>query len=186
MQSTGPCLKMDLEGGKQADQKEKSENSPADVEQGQVLSHAFFSSRYLVIEGEILGDGTNAVVKVCQNQKNGKLYAVKVFKEGDEEMINIIIRTFKAHRLLRHQFIIKAYELYINENTENHHLVLEYCRFPTLRQFMLSHKKAGISEAEVRAIVRSLIQAVAYMHSKGVCHRDLKPENIMVDDADLS
>ena len=28
------------------------------------------------------------------------------------------------------------------------------------------------------------MEAVAYIHEKGVCHRDLKPENILIDEQD--
>ena len=33
-------------------------------------------------------------------------------------------------------------------------------------------------------IMKSLISALAYVHSKGVMHRDLKPENILFQEKD--
>lgn len=102
-------------------------------------------------------------------------------------MINIIINTFKAHRLLYHKYIIKAYELYINEDTEKHQIVMEYCQYPTLRTILENLQgKKYLEEGEARKIIKSLLQAVYYIHKKGVCHRDLKPENIMVNEKDFS
>jgi serine/threonine protein kinase len=36
------------------------------------------------------------------------------------------------------------------------------------------------SEAEARDLVRAILRAVAYCHSKGIVHRDLKPENLLL------
>jgi serine/threonine protein kinase len=36
------------------------------------------------------------------------------------------------------------------------------------------------NESEARAVVRCLLRAVAYCHSRGVVHRDLKPENLLL------
>lgn len=39
--------------------------------------------------------------------------------------------------------------------------------------------KGHFSEAEARAIFVSIMQALNYCHSNGICHRDLKPENFL-------
>lgn len=53
-----------------------------------------------------------------------------------------------------------------------------------IRQWV--EKNAGTSDpaaaAAVRARMREVVQAVAFLHQNGVVHRDLKPENILVDD----
>uniref|UniRef100_A0A8C5WII7 Phosphorylase kinase catalytic subunit gamma 2 n=1 Tax=Leptobrachium leishanense TaxID=445787 RepID=A0A8C5WII7_9ANUR len=43
-------------------------------------------------------------------------------------------------------------------------------------------EKVTLSEKETRFIVRSLLEAVSYLHSNDIVHRDLKPENILMDD----
>merc|ERR1719321_2503094 len=35
-------------------------------------------------------------------------------------------------------------------------------------------------EMEAKTLVRNLLEAVAFIHSKGIMHRDLKPENILL------
>ena len=36
------------------------------------------------------------------------------------------------------------------------------------------------SEEEAVIIIKSVLQAIAYCHSRGIIHRDLKPENILI------
>ena len=38
-----------------------------------------------------------------------------------------------------------------------------------------------ISEANCRVLARSVVDAVAFCHRRGICHRDLKPENILLN-----
>jgi len=43
------------------------------------------------------------------------------------------------------------------------------------------------SEDAMKRHMRTIIEAVQYMHSKSIAHRDLKPENVLLSDAtDLS
>ena len=39
-------------------------------------------------------------------------------------------------------------------------------------------------EPTAKRCFTELLQAIAYIHTKGVCHRDLKPENILLDQRD--
>ena len=61
-------------------------------------------------------------------------------KNSDEEMINMIKKTFKAHQQLSHNNIIKAEELFINEDKETVYYVMELVEWPSLKDFMKVNK----------------------------------------------
>ena len=37
-------------------------------------------------------------------------------------------------------------------------------------------QRESFTEEQARALVKNLIQAIAYLHASGVVHRDIKPE----------
>lgn len=64
--------------------------------------------------------------------------------------------------------------------TEAHiYLVLEYCSMGDLYE-AIRHDKGPLETEHVREFMLQLVDAVAYIHSKGMYHRDIKPENIFL------
>ena len=45
-------------------------------------------------------------------------------------------------------------------------------------------KQGPYSEKEASRLMRQMAEAIAYLHSQGVCHRDLKPENLLLSEPD--
>ena len=56
---------------------------------------------------------------------------------------------------------------------------MEYLNFKSLDHFI--RKNRHFTETEAIFIISQILQALNYMHSKGICHRDIKPKNILVD-----
>ncbi len=58
------------------------------------------------------------------------------------------------------------------------YLVMEYVEGGDLRSKMIPDHPMPI--VEIRAIMKPVIKAVEYLHSRGIVHRDMKPENILM------
>lgn len=85
-------------------------------------------------------------------------------------------------RKLDHPNIIKLHEVY---ETGNHiYMVQTYLKGGDLFDTILS--KGSFSEKKAAEILYQILQALQYIHAKGIMHRDLKPENLMIKDKDMT
>jgi len=81
---------------------------------------------------------------------------------------------------LTHNHIIRVYNL--EEWQGQAFLTMEYLDGISLRMLMhqLKKQKSALDWGRCRSILRQMLEAMEYAHSKGVVHRDLKPGNIML------
>jgi tRNA A-37 threonylcarbamoyl transferase component Bud32 len=77
---------------------------------------------------------------------------------------------------LRHPGVVAIYDL--DEATRL--LAMEYVPGGTLRARLASHRGAPLPVAELGAAAASLLEALAYVHGRGVAHGDLKPSNLLL------
>ena len=61
-------------------------------------------------------------------------------RSGDPEVVKTFIETYKNHRMLNHNFIVKAHEIYINELSETLYLVMDYSNYPSLKKLLVRNK----------------------------------------------
>jgi len=138
-----------------------------------------FDNTYEVDEGNYIGTGKFAVVHLCwrRNQPE-KRYALKVINtrvdmasiQKNREEIDIL-RT-----LGNHKGIVTLIDEH--ETPGSLRLVMELCEGGELYDRI--QQKQYYPEQEAKVCARHLLEAVAYIHSKGIMHRDLKPENILL------
>lgn len=82
--------------------------------------------------------------------------------------------------MIDHNHTIKLYEVY--ESEKYIHLVFEYLDGGELFERIKS--KGNYQEKDAINVMRNLLEALDYLHSKGIVHRDLKPENLILASKD--
>ena len=124
-------------------------------------------------QGIDIGEGGFGKVKTIIHKKTGQLRAVKLIKKSKEFNLDEIENLM----LLNHPNILKLYE-YFYDQEENIYIITEYIRGVEL--FTKIQQLRHFTEEEAAIIIKSILQAIAYCHSRGIIHRDLKPENILI------
>mmetsp|Transcript_4013 Transcript_4013/g.7750 ORF Transcript_4013/g.7750 Transcript_4013/m.7750 type:complete len:463 (-) Transcript_4013:266-1654(-) len=126
-----------------------------------------------------LGEGSFAVVKKGVNKITGEEFAIKVIDKkslgsdssSESDMENEIDILCK----INHRNIVQLFEIY--ETPSYLYLVMELVTGGELFDSVV--EKGFYSEKDAAEVMRDVVLAIQYLHSKNVVHRDLKPENLL-------
>jgi serine/threonine protein kinase len=135
-------------------------------------------------KGDIIGVGSCGKVYRCLNLINGDLLAVKTVKISKEERIlkhevNRLKQEIKILRGLAHENIVKYYGLEVNEKDQEVDILLEYVPGGSLKNVLGQY--GPFNEQLVAIYTYQILNALIYLHSKGIIHRDIKGANILID-----
>lgn len=137
-----------------------------------------FGGRYL-IESK-LGEGGIGIVYRAMDQKSGTAVALKVLRDNfaRTRLQRRFAREAKALAALRHPNIVSILDVDVADETP--YLVMELLDGKTLSEQLAEQRPLPIEVA--CAIMRELLEALAYVHGQGLVHRDLKPGNVFLQD----
>lgn len=132
-----------------------------------------------------LNHGSFGMVFMAKDLVTGDTVAIKCLTKkwaatefGSEFAVDEKSEEFGLHsRLGSHPNIVNLLRSF---ETESHHfLVLEFCHRGDLYE-AIREGRGPLETEHVRQFMLELVDAVTYMHSRGVYHRDIKPENIFL------
>uniref|UniRef100_A0A182PFR0 IkappaB kinase n=1 Tax=Anopheles epiroticus TaxID=199890 RepID=A0A182PFR0_9DIPT len=144
-----------------------------------------------------LGNGGFGVVTLWRNKQTQQAVAIKKFHILQERSeitdkhcerwrneVKLMTETVQNENIVRtvdvqpRSFIE---ELLRNSANGLPVLCMEYCEGGDLRRVLNRVENCcGLREQDVRDVLRSLRNAIAYLHSLKITHRDIKPENLVL------
>lgn len=128
--------------------------------------------------GRILGSGKFSVVRQGQDREGSFSYAIKKINKSKltEKDLMSLQDEINIQMSLSHPHIIKLYAA-IDEN-HFYYLFTEMAYGGELLDQFSSKATYSIKEAKI--VIRTLLDAIEYCHSRKITHRDIKPGNIFL------
>lgn len=126
-----------------------------------------------------LGRGEFSVVRRARERATGDVWAVKCI-EKDTMEAGRLETEIQILEDVDHPHVIKLKEFFESEETV--YLVMEMVTGGEL--FDKITQIGCYSEATACQLVRNILDAVAYLHSRDIVHRDLKPTNLLLKSED--
>jgi len=118
----------------------------------------------------VIGEGAFGKVRSCLHRERRKRLAVKsVPMRVHAGNISLLRNEISILTQLRHRHVVNVVD--VVQDREFIHIVMEQCLGGDLFDMTYETK---LGEGRVRGIVASLVDAVAYLHSKNIVHRDIK------------
>lgn len=129
----------------------------------------------------ILGTGHYGCVRECLHKATGEKYAVKTIDKSRVSRLDHIRREIELLSSVDHPRIMKMVDCY--EDADTVHIVTErYTGGELFDRIVDNTSDYGcLPEHQAVEIIKSLLEAVQYLHSKDIVHRDIKPENVLFE-----
>lgn len=130
----------------------------------------------------VLGTGSFGIVRECTHRATGQTLAAKSIDKSKIERLDYIRREIDILRAIDHPSIMKLIDTF--EDSDYVHIITEkYTGGELLKKILDNTTDYGcLPEHKAAKIIKSLLEAVAYLHDNGIVHRDIKPENILFED----
>ncbi|KAJ3301523.1 hypothetical protein HDV03_000699 [Kappamyces sp. JEL0829] len=130
--------------------------------------------------GKTIGQGEFGKVKLGYHLQSNREVAIKFIKK--QSVDSAVRRTKLAREInilqsISHRYIVELLEVIETEAYIG--LIMEVATGGELFEYILSREY--LSEREAGRIFAQLIDAVSYLHARGIIHRDLKLENVLLD-----
>lgn len=130
---------------------------------------------------KVLGSGHYGSVRECIHRTTRQVFAVKSIDKSKVTRHDHLQCEVSLLREMNHDGIMKMVDCY--DDSEFVHIVTEkYSGGELFDKIVENTSPEGcFSEARAARIMKSLLEAVHYLHQKGIVHRDIKPENILFE-----
>ncbi|XP_067662721.1 serine/threonine kinase-like domain-containing protein STKLD1 [Haliotis asinina] len=139
---------------------------------------------------ERIGKGGQGSVHLVDHKVDGIKSVLKKVECHDESEANKAFKEAMALRQLQHPYVCGYKEFFVMWDKEESSMfvciVMDYYSKGDLKKIIQQYQKnkQPMEEEVVKRYLGEILEALIFVHRKGVIHRDLKPSNIFIQDND--
>lgn len=124
----------------------------------------------------IVGEGMNGKVRLGNDIITDETVAIKtVPRLGRANEDDFLAREVQIMLSMDHPNIVRTFDIFVRR--KRIHFVMEYV--PGGELFDLVAANTIFTEPRAASVMRDLLRAVGYLHTRGIAHRDVKLENLL-------
>ncbi len=141
---------------------------------------SLLAGRYRIVSP--LGSGGMADVYLAEDERLGRLVAVKVLKArlaADDEFLERFRIEARAAASLNHPSIVGVYDRGSADGAT--YIAMEYVRGESLKQRL--RREGALPQDEAVTIALAVLSALAAAHAQKIVHRDVTSYNVMLDES---
>jgi serine/threonine protein kinase len=137
-------------------------------------------SQYQLLEE--LGRGAYGCLFLAQSIVDNNYVAIKILSKKGLDQSQLLLQKLEMEiqSSLCHENILKLFRV-IQEDDEHTFLIMELCDQGDLFDFSANEQDEDL----IKPLFMQILDAMDYMHAKGVYHRDIKLENILLASDDI-
>ena len=126
--------------------------------------------------GRLIGEGMNGQVRLGQDLLTQDHVAIKMVPRlGRENETQFLAREIEILLSIVHPNIVTTFDVFIRSRRV--HFVMEYMQGGELFDFIAEN--THFTEVHAAAVMTDLLNALIYLHGRGIAHRDVKLENLL-------